>query len=49
MLAYVALMICCRSCAAWEFLALPIMPCRAQLADACITLLAWVMVGLVMR
>ncbi len=49
--AFVASMICWRSCAACEFLALPGMPCSAltQSANACITLSAWVMVGLVMR
>ncbi len=49
--AFVASMICWRSCAACEFLALPVMPCSAltQSANACITLSAWVMVGLVMR
>ncbi len=49
--AFVASMIRWRSCAACEFLALLVMPCSAltQLANACITLSAWVMVGLVMR
>jgi hypothetical protein len=49
--ACVASMIRWRSCAACKFLALLVMPCRAltQSANACITLLAWVMVGLVMR
>jgi hypothetical protein len=49
--ACVASMIHWRSCAAWEFLALLVMPCRAltQSANLCITLSAWVMVGLVMR
>jgi hypothetical protein len=49
--AFVASMIRWRSCAAWEFLAQPIMPCSAltQSANACITLSVWVMVGLVMR
>ena len=49
--AFVASMIYWRSCAASEFLALLIKPCRVlmQSANACITLSAWVMVGLVMR
>ena len=49
--AFVASMIHWRSCAASEFLALLIKPCRVlmQSANACITLSAWVMVGLVMR
>ena len=49
--AFVASMICWRSCAACKFLALPVMPCSAliQSANVCITLSAWVMVGLVMR
>ena len=48
---FVASMIRWRSCAACKFLALLVMPCSAltQSANACITLLAWVMVGLVMR
>ncbi len=48
--AFVASMIRWRSCAACEFLALLVMPCSAltQLDNACITLSAWVMVGLVM-
>ncbi len=48
--AFVASMIRWRSCAACEFLVLLIMPFSAlmQSANACITLSAWVMVGLVM-
>ncbi len=49
--AFVASMIRWRSCAACKFLALPVMPCSAliQSANVCITLSAWMMVGLVMR
>jgi len=49
--AFVAYMMCWRSCAAGEFLALLVMSCSTltQSANACITLSAWVMVGLVMR
>ncbi len=49
--AVVASMIRWRSCAACEFLVLLVMPCSAltQSANVCITLSAWVMVGLVMR
>ena len=49
--AFVASMIRLRSCAACEFLVLLVMHCSAltQLANAYITLSAWVMVGLVMR
>ncbi len=45
----VASSICCRSCAARAILAWPIIPWMAltQSANECITLLAWVMVGLV--
>ena len=51
MWAHVASMIRWRSCAAREFLVLLAIPYRAlmQLANACITLSVWVMVGLVMR
>ena len=51
MCAVVVSMIRWRSWAACEFLALLVMPCSAltQSANACITLSAWVMVGLVMR
>ena len=49
--AFVASMIHWRSCAACKFLVLLVTPCSAltQSANACITLSAWVMVGLVMR
>ena len=49
--AFVASMIRCRSCAAWKFLVLLVMPCSVlmQSANACITLSVWVMVGLVMQ
>ena len=49
--AFVAYMMRWRSCAAGEFLALLVMSCSTltQSANACITLSAWVMVGLVMR
>ena len=48
--ALVASTIRCRSCVACEALALPVIPCIAftHSANACITLSAWVMVGLVM-
>jgi hypothetical protein len=43
--------ICCKSCAACEFLALPVIPLMAltHSANDCITLLVCVMDGLVMR
>ncbi len=49
--ACVASTILCKSCVAWEFLALPVIPWMAlkHFVNACITLLACVMDGLVMH